>query len=193
MQHQNEHDWQVQTYTVVPRPPNVNIIPLHFIPRIKCNADGEIDKFKICLVAGGNRQIYGLDFNDTFAWICQIGTHHVIFTIAAQQDWEIIIDQLQVGVSQCKTWQGNIHAVLQFSLLFVPLVILLTYFSYLLRQTLSNQTISHYIWHICWLTSTFVPCFTLQTLCPAYLNNPQFLYKYRTQSPVFTNLFLPIQ
>ena len=59
-----------KTYTVVPRPPNINIIPLHFIPRIKCNADGEIDKFKSCLVTGGNHQIYGLDFNDTFVWIC---------------------------------------------------------------------------------------------------------------------------
>ena len=59
-----------KTYIVVPRPPNINIIPLHFIPRIKCNADGEIDKFKSCLVTGGNRQIYGLDFNDTFVWIC---------------------------------------------------------------------------------------------------------------------------
>ena len=84
-------------------------------------------------------------------------------------------------------------SVLQFSLHSVLLVITLTYFSYLFGQTLLHWIISHYPWHICWLTSTFVPRFTLQTLCPAYLNNPQFPYKYQTWSLVHSNLFLPIQ
>lgn len=78
-----------KTYTVVPRPQNVNVIPSHFVPRIKRNAEGGIDKLKVRLVAGGNRQIYGLDFSDTFTWICRLDTHRVIFAIAAQEDWEI--------------------------------------------------------------------------------------------------------
>ena len=85
------------------------------------------------------------------------------------------------------------RTLLRFSPYSVLLVITLTYVSYLFGQTLSHRTISHYPWHICWLTSTFVPHFTLQTLCPAYLNNPQFLYKYWTQSLVHSNLFLPVQ
>lgn len=78
-----------KTYTVVPRPPNVNIIPSHLVPRIKHDTKGEINQFKVRLVAGGNHQIYGLDFTETFAWICRLGTHRIIFRITAQEDWEI--------------------------------------------------------------------------------------------------------
>ena len=76
---------------------------------------------------------------------------------------------------------------------FVLLVIPLTYFSNPFEQSLSQWTISHYIWQICLLMLTFVPHFIFQTLCPAYLTDPSFLYKYQTQIRVQTNLFLPIQ
>ena len=39
----------------------------------------------------------------------------------------------------------NRGVMLRFSPHFVPLVITITYFSYLFRQTLSNQTVSHHL------------------------------------------------
>ena len=69
---------------------------------------------------------------------------------------------------------------------FVLLVNTLTYYSYPSRSLLSQWTFSHHIWHICLLILTFIPCFIFQTLCPDYLTNPIFLYKYQTQFPVQT-------
>ena len=85
------------------------------------------------------------------------------------------------------------RVMLRFSPYSVLLVTPLTYFSYLFGWSLSQQTISHHIWHICLLTFTFVPRFIFQTLCPAYITDPCFLYKYQTQLHVQSNLFLPIQ
>ena len=69
--------------------------------------------------------------------------------------------------------------------LLVLLVTPLTSFPYLFGPFLSEWIISHYSWHICWLTPTFKPCFTFLTLCPDYINNPAFLYIYWTRLPVY--------
>ena len=69
---------------------------------------------------------------------------------------------------------------------FVLLVNILTYFSDPSGSLLSQRTFSHLIWHIWLLILTFVPCFIFQTLCPDYLTNPTFLYKYRARFPVHT-------
>ena len=88
---------------------------------------------------------------------------------------------------------GNNARYYDFPLPHVLLVTPIIFPSYPLRLFLSKRTLSHYKWHTCWLTSTFVPYFTLQTLCPAYLNNPQLSYKYWTWSLIHSNLFLPTQ
>lgn len=77
------------TYTVVDQPPGVNVMPSHLVCRIKRDGDGEVNKYKICLIAGGHRQIYGVGFNDTFTHICRLQSHRAIFAIAATNDWDI--------------------------------------------------------------------------------------------------------
>ena len=83
----------------------------------------------------------------------------------------------------------NLKTVMIFSLLCT----ISHHFSYLFGQTLSHWTISHY--HDTYADSSLplYPVSPYKTLCPAYLNNPQILYKYWTQSLVHSNLFLPIQ
>ena len=78
------------------------------------------------------------------------------------------------------------NGVLWFSLYSVLLVSTLIYFSNPSGSLLSQWTFSHHIWQICLLRLTFVPRFTFQTLCPDYLTNPTFLYKYWTRFPVQT-------
>jgi len=53
---------QNHTWTLVPPPPNVNIVGNKWVYRIKYGPTGSIDRFKVCLVAHGFSQLPGLDY-----------------------------------------------------------------------------------------------------------------------------------
>ena len=102
-----------------------------------------------------------------------------------RNNWKFV---LEFRISEHFLWILPVCSVLQFPLscVLLVLVITLTHFSYLFGPLLSEQTISHHLWHICWLILTFVHHFTFWTLCPDYITHPKFLYKYWTQLPVHT-------
>ena len=54
-----------QTWTLVPPPPNQNIICYKWIYRMKQKADGTVNRFKARLVAKGFTQQPGIDYEDT--------------------------------------------------------------------------------------------------------------------------------
>jgi transposase InsO family protein len=61
MLHKNE------TWSIVPRPPGINIVGSKWVFRVKRHPDGTIDKYKARLVAQGFSQAPGVDFDATFA------------------------------------------------------------------------------------------------------------------------------
>lgn len=60
---------QNQTWQLVPRPSNVNIVGDKWLFRIKCKANGDIEHYKACLVAKSFSQQPGIDYNKTFSMV----------------------------------------------------------------------------------------------------------------------------
>ena len=58
-----------QTWSLVPRPKNVNVIGSKWIFRTKFKEDGTVDRHKARLVAQGFSQVEGLDLEETFSHV----------------------------------------------------------------------------------------------------------------------------
>ena len=52
------------TWEYVQLPPKANIIGTKFVYKIKCKANGSIDRYKAQLVVQGFKQVEGVDFKD---------------------------------------------------------------------------------------------------------------------------------
>jgi len=78
-----------QTWDIVPCPSSVNPLGSKFVFSIKRRSDGSIDRYKARLVALGNRQEYGLDYDETFAPIAKMTTVRTILALVASQSWPL--------------------------------------------------------------------------------------------------------
>ncbi|GJT03840.1 ribonuclease H-like domain-containing protein [Tanacetum coccineum] len=56
-----------ETWTLVPRPPDTNIVRCMWLFRHKYLADGTLSRYKACLVANGSTQLKGVDVDETFS------------------------------------------------------------------------------------------------------------------------------
>jgi hypothetical protein len=77
----------LNTFDVVNKPPNANIVPTHYVCKKKCNAQGEIDKYKVRFVAGGHKQIYGVNYEEIFAPVAKVMSHRINLAYVAQRGW----------------------------------------------------------------------------------------------------------
>jgi hypothetical protein len=75
------------TWSLVPPPPNHNIVDCKWLFRIKRNPDGTIARHKARLVAKGFTQSVGVDFKETFAPVVRPQTIKLILTIALGKGW----------------------------------------------------------------------------------------------------------
>ena len=55
------------TWSLVPRPQDINVVGSKWIFKIKLKEDGSIERHKARLVAQGYTQIEGLDYEETFS------------------------------------------------------------------------------------------------------------------------------
>ncbi|CAN1345572.1 Retrovirus-related Pol polyprotein from transposon RE1 [Linum perenne] len=78
-----------ETWLLVPRPTNVNIVGCKWIYRIKRHSDGMIQRFKARLVAQGYNQEEGVDFFETFSLVVKPTTICVVLSLALSKSWEL--------------------------------------------------------------------------------------------------------
>jgi hypothetical protein len=77
------------TWSLVPRPPGVNVVTGKWIFRHKLLADGSLDRYKARWVLRGFTQRPGVDYDETFSPVVKPATVRVVLSLALSQDWPI--------------------------------------------------------------------------------------------------------
>jgi hypothetical protein len=77
------------TWKVVERMPEDNVVKCKWVFRVKQNPDGTVDRFKARLVAKGYSQKHGIDYFDTFAPVIKMVSIRVILCIALSKGLKI--------------------------------------------------------------------------------------------------------
>ncbi|GJZ47050.1 ribonuclease H-like domain-containing protein [Tanacetum coccineum] len=85
-----------KTWTLVPRPPDTNIVRCMWLFRHKYLADGTLSRYKERLVANGSTQLEGVDVDETFSLVVKPGTIRTVLSLAASRHWPI--HQLDVKI-----------------------------------------------------------------------------------------------
>ena len=80
---------QRETWTLVPRPLDANVVSCKWVYSLKYNPDGSIARYKARLVARGFSQAYGLDYHETFSPVARLSSIRVLFSIALDQSWPL--------------------------------------------------------------------------------------------------------
>ena len=77
------------TWSLVPRPPGVNLVTGKWIYRHKLRADGSLDRYKARWVLRGFTQRSGVDYDETFSPVVKPATVRVVLSLALSQQWPI--------------------------------------------------------------------------------------------------------
>ena len=77
------------TWVVEDLPAGHAAIPCTEVLKIKRGPDGEILSYRVRIVAGGHRQVEGINYTETFSAAAKMPTVRTVLANAAEQDWEI--------------------------------------------------------------------------------------------------------
>jgi hypothetical protein len=75
---------EFKCWDLVPRLPQMNVLPSKWAFKIKRFPDGTVKKFKACFCACGDRQKEGIDFFETWAPVVQWSTIQIVMVLAAK-------------------------------------------------------------------------------------------------------------
>lgn len=75
------------TWTIIPSPPNANIVGSKWVYQIKRKADGGVERFKAWLVAEGFYQ--GVDFLKTFSPVVKPTIVHTVLSPTISRGWHL--------------------------------------------------------------------------------------------------------
>jgi len=73
----------------VPCPPSVKPLGSKFVFNKKIRSNGSIERYKARLVVLGNKQEFGLDYEETFAPVAKMTIVRTILAIAISGSWQI--------------------------------------------------------------------------------------------------------
>ena len=77
------------TWDIIQRPTELNVVSCKWVYGIKQSPTGEIDRFKARLVARGFTQVEGIDYLETYSPVAKMSTIRTILTIAAVRSMTI--------------------------------------------------------------------------------------------------------
>ena len=77
------------TWTLVKRPKDANVVGCKWVLHMKKNSAGEVEKYKARLVARGFTQIYGVDYNETYAPVARLTSFRLILAVANRNKWPV--------------------------------------------------------------------------------------------------------
>ncbi|MCO5590783.1 hypothetical protein L7F22_044758 [Adiantum nelumboides] len=83
-----------ETWDLVPLPKGKKPIGCRWVYKIKHNSDGSVSRYKARLVAKGYAQMYGIDYEETFAPVSKMATIRAVIAVAAAKVW--ILHQMDV-------------------------------------------------------------------------------------------------
>ena len=88
---QEEYDTceETNTFTLVPRTPDMHVLGSGWVHRVKLNADGTLNKLKSRVVASGNEQEEGVDYLETYSPVVRMASVRTILHMATVLNWEI--------------------------------------------------------------------------------------------------------
>ena len=72
---------QWDTWQLVPRPSDANVVSCKWVYSLKYNPDGTIARYKARLVARNFTQAYGLDYTKTFSLVARLDNMHFILEL----------------------------------------------------------------------------------------------------------------
>lgn len=85
---------KAKVWELVEPPPGVNIVGSKPVFKLKRDAEGKIDRYKVRYVAQGYTQRQGIDYNETFAPVAKTASIRALLALAAWHN--LFVDQMDV-------------------------------------------------------------------------------------------------
>jgi hypothetical protein len=67
-------------------PEGQTMIPCNKITQVKCGLNRQVQGYRVRIVAGGHRQVEGVNYTETFSIAAKMPTVHVVLVNATYQD-----------------------------------------------------------------------------------------------------------